>query len=156
MQFRVPSPRVAEEYYKTCGQIDRHNKNRLNRLDSEKKFEIKEWSLRVITTLLSVCVVDAWLVHKHSVGPKSTMSQSLLSEKLAEKLIGNTYDNLGARCSNISDVPDERVQALVSGVGFSWCEPIRKEKEETAHLAMLFARAAAVGANIRKTEIHLL
>lgn len=89
MQFQVPVPRIAEEYYGTRGQADRHDRNRQDTLDLEKKTEVKEGSLGGNTTLLSVCIVSAWLVQKHSKGSRTTMNQSLFYGKLAEGRIEN-------------------------------------------------------------------
>ena len=57
-------PNVAETYYSTASQIDRHNRCRQDDFKLEKKFRVKEWSQRVNTSLLAMCIVDAWLLYK--------------------------------------------------------------------------------------------
>ena len=55
-----PIPAVAEDYYKTAAIIDRHNRTRQDDLDIEKSFRVLDWSLRVNSTLVSICAVDAY------------------------------------------------------------------------------------------------
>ena len=58
----IPIPIVAEEYYATFSQVNRHNRCCQNDLDMEKMFRTKRWALRVNTSLLSMFIVDAWLL----------------------------------------------------------------------------------------------
>ena len=55
----VQQPQVVECYYSTCGAIDRYNRCRQDDINIEKKFKVKEWSMRVTSSLLAICVVDA-------------------------------------------------------------------------------------------------
>lgn len=102
MKFGLPFPRVTEQYYKKCGPIDEHNRYGEDTLDAKKKLGAKEWSLRVKTTLLSMCAMDAWLVYMHSISLQSTLNQSLFYGRPAEEVIDNTYGALGARSSSSS------------------------------------------------------
>ena len=63
-----------------------------------------------------------------SMGPKSPINQALFYELLAEGLIDNTHDTLGARSRDIEEVPDETVNILVSGVGLHLAPTNRKRK----------------------------
>ena len=60
----VNIPAVAADYYGTDGMIDRHNRTRQEDLGLEKAFRVKDWSLRINSTLLEICVVDAYLLHE--------------------------------------------------------------------------------------------
>lgn len=128
VQFQIPLPKVAEKYYKTRGQIDRHNKNRQDSWNLEKKLYVKEMSICLNIILLFLCIADVWLVNKHPMGPSSTINQALLYERLSEKLIINSFDLLRARSANISEILDERANALVSGAGFHLALTSRKKK----------------------------
>ena len=59
-EITVSIPKVCETHYDTCSQIDGHNRCRQDDLGLEKKFEVKDWSTRVNTSLLAMCIVDAW------------------------------------------------------------------------------------------------
>ena len=50
----ISIPSVCEQYYETCSQIDRHNRSRQDELGLEKRFEVKEWFMRVNTSLLAI------------------------------------------------------------------------------------------------------
>ena len=63
-RLMVPQPQVVESYYKTCGATDRHNRCRRESLRLEIKFQVKEWSMHVKTSLLATCIVEAWMVFK--------------------------------------------------------------------------------------------
>ena len=61
VKMEIETPEVAEIYYQACSQIDRHNRCRQDDSCLAKKFEVKEWSSRVNTAILSMCIVDAWM-----------------------------------------------------------------------------------------------
>ena len=72
LSIRIPA--ICEQYYETCSQIDRHNRSRQDDLGLEKKFEVKEWSMRVNTSLLAIYIVDAWKLYAGAKGYGSKMS----------------------------------------------------------------------------------
>ena len=107
-------PQVAETYYATASQVDRHNRCRQDELNLEKKFEVKEWSLRVNTSLLAICIVDAWLLYKGNRAGRESMSPNCFYTKLSEQLIDNTYSVTSTR----SMFPEEEVtDVTASGIG---------------------------------------
>ena len=56
----VKRPRVIQNYYEACGQIDLHNNFRQGQLRLEKFFKTKHWNRRVLTSILSSTMVDAF------------------------------------------------------------------------------------------------
>ena len=120
-------PQVAQTYYSAASQIDRHNRCRQDDLDLEKKFQVKEWSLRVNTSLLAVCIVDAWLLYKGNCGGRDRMPPNQFYATLAEQLIDNKYGVTSTR-SQIVDHWETDVTA--SGIGPHLTPSSRKRKRE--------------------------
>lgn len=118
-------PQIAETYYEAASQIDRHNRCRQSDLNLEKKFQVKEWSTRVNTSLLAMCIVDSWLLYKSSRGEGSVMPPNKFYEKLAEQLIDNEYDTIITR-SHVMDVPLTNITE--SGIGPHLTPTSRKRK----------------------------
>ena len=96
-QITVGIPDVCEKYYDTCSQIDIHNRCRQDDLKLEKKFEVKGWSTRVNTTLLGICIVDAWKLYIGSRRSKRHMSPNEFYYELADELIDNNEDMVTLR-----------------------------------------------------------
>ncbi|KAG7352288.1 transposase IS4 [Nitzschia inconspicua] len=89
-ELTVPTPKVCNIYYDTCAAIDQNNRHRQDNLQIERKIETKNWATRVGTTILGMCIVDAWLVYKGATGTSETQSE--FYSWLAEELIDNSYD----------------------------------------------------------------
>lgn len=51
--------KVCENYCRTFAQVYRRNRCCQDDLNLERKIEVKEWLMRVKTTLLTICCVDA-------------------------------------------------------------------------------------------------
>lgn len=100
----VPQPEVAEVYYATCAQIDRHNRCRQDDLRLEHKLGTHDWSLRVNLTLLGMCLVDAWLLYSGARAGLAHLSQNAFYEDLAAQLIDNTFDTVGVRARGAARV----------------------------------------------------
>lgn len=77
---------TLEKYYETCSQIGRHNRCRHDSLGSEKKLEVKDWSVCVNSTLQSVTTVDAWLFYKYSYG-QDYVCRSLFSIEIESEVL---------------------------------------------------------------------
>ena len=77
--------------------IDRHNRIRQDSLALEKSFQVKEWSLRVNSTLLGMCITDAYLLFRATRVPGNSMSVGDFFWDLGAELIDNTYDSTGLR-----------------------------------------------------------
>ena len=58
VELTIAQPKATEVYYETCSAIDRHNRSRHDNLSLEKKFETKDWSMRVNLSILGMIIVD--------------------------------------------------------------------------------------------------
>jgi hypothetical protein len=63
VELDIPQPQGAELYYSSCGMIDRHNWCQHDDLQLEKKLGTLDWSMRVNTSLLGMCIVDTWYAY---------------------------------------------------------------------------------------------
>jgi len=61
----VKRPRVVQEYYTACGEIDMHNNFRQGQLRLEKFHQTRKWNSRVLTSILSSTMVDAYRAYEH-------------------------------------------------------------------------------------------
>jgi hypothetical protein len=55
-------PVIAELYASAAGSIDWHNRSRQGELALEKRWVTQKWTLRVMTTVIAICVTDAFLL----------------------------------------------------------------------------------------------
>ena len=98
VELTIPQPKAAEIYYSTCASIDQHNRARQDDLMLERKLGTPDWSKRLNSSLLSMCIVDARLAyHGCRGGALCSTTQREFYEDLAEQLIDNAYDGLGRR-----------------------------------------------------------
>ena len=98
MELEIPQPQAAELYYDACAIIDRHNRCRQDDLMLERKLGTMDWSMRVNTSLLGMCIVDAWYAYSQCTktrGAKTEEKQQDFYSFLAEELIDNNYDSVG-------------------------------------------------------------
>jgi hypothetical protein len=103
VELEIPQPQAAELYYDACGMIDRHNRCRQDDLMLERKLGTMDWSMRVNTSLLGMCIVDAWYAYSQCTKASTRTNQSANNDEkqkefysfLAEELIDNTYDSVG-------------------------------------------------------------
>ena len=51
VEFTIPQPKAAEEFYDSCAQIDRHNRSRQANLKIETKYGTNDWDKRVNLTM---------------------------------------------------------------------------------------------------------
>jgi hypothetical protein len=65
----VKRPKVMQDYYEACGQIDLHNNFRQGQLRLEKFFRTHKWHTRVMTSILSSSMVDAFRAWEHHFPP---------------------------------------------------------------------------------------
>jgi hypothetical protein len=90
VELRVPQPKAAEIYYGACGLIDQHNRHRQSTLGIETKLPTNKWDMRVNLSILSMIIVDSWIVFEQAT--RARESQKDYYSLLAEELIDNTYD----------------------------------------------------------------
>lgn len=91
-------PELVDYYYSVCGRIDHHNRCRQADLISEKKVQTKSYAFRDNSTILSMIIVDCWLVCHGWKSVSDHISQSEFYEKLAVQLIDfdfSTSSNIG-------------------------------------------------------------
>ena len=96
-RITVGIPDVCEKYYDTCPKIDIHNRCLQDDLKLEKKFVVKNWSTRVNTTILEICILDAWKLYMGSRGGKRHMSPNEFYCQLSDELINNSEDMVTLR-----------------------------------------------------------
>lgn len=87
----VPQPKAVDLYYSACAAIDKHNRCRQDDLGIERKLVTMDWSKRVGLSLLSMIVVDSWLLYNGSRAGQG-MKQRDFYENLASELIGNVQN----------------------------------------------------------------
>ena len=127
-QMSINIPEVCEQYYETCSQIDRHNRCRRDDLGLEKKFEVKDWSMRVNTSLLAICIVDSWKLYLGARANSNRISPNQFYSELAEGLIENKMDKMTLRQRDSdSDAQDFDIE-IGSGVGTHLTPTNRKHK----------------------------
>jgi hypothetical protein len=104
VELAIPQPKAAEIYYDACAMIDRHNRCRQDDLQLERKVGTMDWSMRVNTSLLGMCIVDAWYAYSQCTQPRGPNPNAAYNEKqkefysfLSEELIDNSYDSGGRR-----------------------------------------------------------
>jgi Transposase IS4 len=133
----VPQPEVAEMYYSTCAQIDRHNRCRQDDLMLERKIGTHDWSFRTNCSLLGMIIVDAWLVYSGGRGARAAMEQRSFYEKLADQLIDNQFDYVGLRDRSASSLVDAK-QILRSGRDVH-LTPTKKRRKTKDGVTLTFA-----------------
>jgi hypothetical protein len=114
VELNIPQSQAAELYYSACGMIDRHNRCRQDDLQLERKLGTIDWSMRVNTTLLGMCIVDAWYAYSQCTSTKE--KQKRFYSLLAQELIDNKYDTIGSngsgRRSRAEDCPEARARFM--------------------------------------------
>jgi hypothetical protein len=136
--INIRQPIAAEEYYKCCGKIDQHNRDRQDTLQFERKIGTKDWSMRVNLGLVAMCIVDSWKVWSKMTqrNGEPIETQKEFYSKLCTELIDNQFDTVGRR-SNVAR-SDSSVAASVlidpetnlprSGVGIHLTPTSNKRK----------------------------
>jgi hypothetical protein len=126
VELEIPQPKAAEIYYDACGMIDRHNRCRQDDLMLERKLGTMDWSMRVNTSILGMCIVDAWYAYSQCTKPRGSTNNANTDEKqkdfyanLAEELIDNSYDSVGQR--NRGENTPVRGPRLVTANGLARC-----------------------------------
>ncbi len=116
---------MAELYYNACTMMDWHNRCQKDGLMLERKLGTMDWLMRVNTSLLGMCIVDAWYAYSQCTKPRGSTNNANTDEKqkdfyanLAEELIDNSYDGRAGVRNRGGDVQDPRT---VSTNGLSRC-----------------------------------
>lgn len=97
-----------------CTKIDQQNRCRQADLNIEKKMQTKSWALRVNSTILSMVVVDAWLVFNGCQKSTEHIGQKQFYESLATELID--FDFEAPPSSNLVGTGSSSVSLLSTNI----------------------------------------
>ena len=89
VDITVTQPETSEIYYDVCAKIDQHNRMRQSDLRMEKKLQTKSWEKRVNLSILSMAIVDSYLLYKACTGKKMTQHEYYCG--LADEMVENTW-----------------------------------------------------------------
>ena len=120
IEFTIPQPKCAKEYYSSCAQIDRHNRSRQANLKIETKYGTNDWDKRVNLSIFSIIVVDSWYTKYGILGDENDELENKFYEGLAAEMIDNKFDdtyNTRRRMADGSSELDTRDGRVASGVG---------------------------------------
>ena len=81
--------------------IDSHNRLRQDGLKMEKKLETKKWSKHVNLSIMSMIIVDSFLVCKGCTGVKETFNEFIhkLADELLECNLTTRHQHLMSACN---------------------------------------------------------
>ena len=65
VELVVKQQKICEIYYDVCGMIDQHKRHRQDTLMVERKSVTDNWTKRVNLSILTMFMVDTWLVYNH-------------------------------------------------------------------------------------------
>ena len=113
----ISQPNCSKNYYENCGMIDRHNRIRQDDLAIEKKLGTLDWSRRVNLSIFSMCVVDAFLLHRGCTGSKESPDEFF--SKLAEEMIesGRVARATREAIRQADELAEARKRSIASGLG---------------------------------------
>ena len=84
--------------------------------------------MRVNTSLLAICIVDAWKLYASAKGYGSGMSPNQLYCELADQLIDNKYDRISSRQRESDIAVEDEDIGFGSGIGTRLIPTTRKRK----------------------------
>ena len=102
MVAKIGIPEAAAAYFSAASKIYQQKRCRQDNLGIEKAFEVKEWSMRVNSTLSGICAIDAWLLHKGTREARAKLDQNTFHTRVAEELIDKEFRGIGL-CRRRSD-----------------------------------------------------
>ena len=138
VKLNVSQPKVCELYYFACAQVDRQKRCRQDDLKVEKKAGTKDWSFRANCYLLSMVIVDSWLLYNRVKESRYHLRQPKFYETLAIKLIDNTFDghNLRYNCSlNGTAKVQEFESSLTYGIGIHLTPTQERSKSKDGNVS---------------------
>ncbi len=154
LELSLPRPKVCETYYSACSMIDLHDRCRQDDLMMERKIETKDWSFRGNTTLLSMCIVDSWLLYSGvQEGHQGAMTQREFYTTLATELIDNCYDIPHTRHHHVSSMSPVRFHSVSSGVGVHLTPTKRKRKTGGGQMTNFRLQNNCVICKVMKTSM---
>lgn len=82
-----------------------------------KTSQVKQWSMRVRTSLLVICMVDAWKLYARAKGDEYNMSPNQFYCELTHQLIHNKYDRISLRQRESDSDSQEGDMDFAIGIG---------------------------------------
>jgi hypothetical protein len=92
----VPRPYIISKYFKDSNKIDTHNHVRQSELALEKHWITNTGYFRIFTTILGMCVTDAWKIYKYNLRAQhadKTLTIIMFCDILVKELVENTYSS---------------------------------------------------------------
>ena len=151
--FTIEKPEVAENYYSCCASIDQHNRCRQDDLMLERKLRTQDWSFRVNTTVLGICIADALLLYLGEHGKKNHMLQRTFYKDLCVPPIENRYDSFQLRRrSSVEKTCKVFAERRSSGIGIH-LTPTKKKRTNNGTITK-FARQNTCRVCKKKKSTH--
>lgn len=88
--------------------------------------------MRINLSLLSICIVDSWMLYAGAQGKAADLSQAQFYEDLAEQLIDNTYDSVGSGRSGPPVARAAEAAPVQSGVGIHLTPTLKRRHKASA------------------------
>ena len=101
---KVPRPYLASLYFENNNCIDKHNHARQYELAVEKAWVTQDGYFRIFSTILGMCVTDAWKAYKHHLPNKAkdkTVTVKKYANILALSLLNNNYSTISSDDSHL-------------------------------------------------------
>lgn len=102
----IPQSHIAHTYNSSKGVVDLHNMFRQGTLSLEGAYRTKAPVRRLLTTLIGICITDAYLLHRHRWGKGHTSFwdfRFFLASAMAE----NTADRQGVSTRSSAQPPPD-------------------------------------------------
>ena len=113
----VPRPSLVEEFYSCFSAIDVHDHYRQGSLEMERNWVTRKWYHRIFTTILGICIVDAFYAYKLEMkqAGKDPRDFTYFVGRLAHQLVFNQFLGEGMNLRNLDDdlENDEEVSNLI-------------------------------------------
>ena len=113
----VPRPSLVEEFYSCFSAIDVHDHYRQGSLEMERNWVTRKWYHRIFTTILGICIVDAFYAYKLEMkqAGKDPRDFTYFVGRLAHQLVFNQFLGEGMNLTAYDDdlENDEEVSNLI-------------------------------------------
>ena len=102
----IPRPSLVEEFYSCFSAIDVHGHYRQGSLEMERNWVTRKWYHRIFTTILGICIVDAFYAYKLEMkqARKDPQDFTYFVGRLAYQLVFNPFWGEGM---NLRDHDDD-------------------------------------------------
>ena len=128
-KIEVDQPEICSKYYEFAGLVDLHNYRRQHVLNLEKKFQVKDWVMRIITSVIGIIAVNAYLLYVATriVDDDATLVQKDFMRYLAKELCENTLDKGVQTRSNSTGAKTTDSKRDDDAVRIPDCVDVRKQ-----------------------------